>query len=1448
MKFPFRKLFLVVCLFGVTISSVYGQLTLDLSSSTYAGGYNISRYGYTNGAIDLTVSNGASPYTYLWSNAETTEDISGLSAGAYSVIVTDDASAIDTAYIILTQPDSFYAQVYSYNLSCYQSNDGNAMAYPYGGVTPYKYLFSNSDTMQSTSGLLPGNHNVWVIDATNDSLFFEFTISEPTALDLVLTPQVQWHGYNTNCWSIEDGFVDLEVSGGTHPYNYQWGTGSTNQDLSGVNAGLYTLTVTDANGCEAFDTIIITAPPILQASFQVYQYPNNSPFSCDTCNDAKLYLQSIWGGISPYGILWSTGSTSDTIYGVYADSIYSVTITDTVGCTFTDSGSIPRPTAPNDLIVVVEKSQYPGGYNISSHGINDGWINLDVNGGVQPYTYIWATGDTTGGLDSLYAGMYSVTVTDALGENVIKNITLLEPSGSLSLMTGYNFTNCNGIQSGTLNAFVNGGTPPYNYFWTDTLDNSVGINMPMVSIDSSSVYNILVVDANNDSVSDFITVSPVAPMSITLSADVDSFGYHITCPGQGETANIQLQVEGGVSPYSFDWSNGSFSQNLNNVSAGWYSVRVTGMGGCQVIDSIQIIAPEHFTWTPNIHTYLNGGAFSCDTCNDAIMFVQSISGGIPPYSILWSTGSTNDSIFNVFADSTYSISIVDSLGCTINDSGSIPRNPPTGGPLDVIATISQYPGGYNVSCNTCTDGWVELHVTGGQPIQEIQWQGINSPGYLDNNDKNAYNLAPGTYIFMVLDVSGIEFWDTLHLTAPAGALDVSLGKFTNGCDASSGFIYSNVMGGTPPYNYVWYDEYWNELYHYMPQYDFYGFAMYNLIVTDANGGIDTASITIGQPSPLSVAATAIELYGTAHTGCGTSEGQIEIAISGGTSPYMIKVSITGERFGYVSDPSGEPGVVYSTTTSNSMLAVDGLGKGTYLVSITGNSGMGCSALAEVEIQEPKSPKIKLVGNEYPNGYYTSCDTCNDGDFTIQASNTHGNVSYYWIEADSVSRPNFWIKGASLSMPPDDISGDDIDPNTIIATQANIQGLSPETWYYGVVMDEASCIVGQSLNFEKPFDAPAWKLGGNSGQNNWLGTNDNTDMSLRTQSMERMIITADGNIGIGTSNPQAKLQVNGTTRLSGEIYFDGFNPSGNTNLLTLTNGGLVQMTSLFTIPNCTPVLTWTIPPDGNQNNITTCWWETQNVGIGFINPTHTLHVDGTLRVNDQVGINTDAGGSAMFKSYATSGYTAGEFTHSNTNGISATFGSQGNKLYIVPSLSVDGYNDMAESGDAGIFWSDGNSGGGQNSSSGLVISPHSGSKAGLRLTADGKVNIGSPYAGINHADYKLGVNGKVLAKEIFVTLDYWADFVFAEEYKLRSLNELDIYIKEHKHLPDVPSEKDVLANGSNLGVMDAVLLQKVEELTLYLIELNQKLENVNVEFEKVKSDNEELKIELEKLRK
>ncbi len=324
---------------GLTISSIssFSQgLSLSATKSSYPGGWEISCHGLSDGSINLSVSGGATPYTFLWSNSATTEDLSGLSAGTYSVVVTDSLGATDSLSVLLKEPNLLASSLSTgnhngYSLSCHNGADGYVSNTVSGGTPSYSYAWSNSSTTQGLEGIPAGNYTVTITDANNCSVSANISVTQPSAISSTLSSPTNSYGFNVSC-DGKDGAINCSVSGGVPGYTFDWSSGQISQNISGLKVGTYSVNIADSNGCGRIDTITLTTPPLFTSvKDSITVYPNHENVSCDTCNDGVITAVPL-NGATPYTYLWETGQTTQGITGCIPQTPYSVAITDHNGC------------------------------------------------------------------------------------------------------------------------------------------------------------------------------------------------------------------------------------------------------------------------------------------------------------------------------------------------------------------------------------------------------------------------------------------------------------------------------------------------------------------------------------------------------------------------------------------------------------------------------------------------------------------------------------------------------------------------------------------------------------------------------------------------------------------------------------------------------------------------------------------------------------------------------------------------------------------------------------------------------------------------------------------------------------------------------------------------------------------------------------------------------------
>jgi SprB repeat len=316
-------------------------------------------HGDLSGAIDATVAGGTAPFSFAWSNGSATEDLAGLAAGTYSVTVTDANGGTATATITLTQPSAVLAACAATDVSCFGNADGAASVSVSGGTAPYALLWSTGQTGASVSGLAAGSYSVVATDANGCAATCTATVTEPSALSL------DCRSTDVTCHGANDGSATVTPLGGTPAYTYLWSNGSTASTISGLGAGTYSVTVTDANGCTAVRSFTIAESPALSVACSA------TNATCNGAGDGSASVAAS-GGTPAYSYLWSNGATTATNAGLVAGA-YAVTVTDALGCQAACSVSVG--VAAGDTCSVDPgdfRTQTQGGWGSTCNGGNPG--------------------------------------------------------------------------------------------------------------------------------------------------------------------------------------------------------------------------------------------------------------------------------------------------------------------------------------------------------------------------------------------------------------------------------------------------------------------------------------------------------------------------------------------------------------------------------------------------------------------------------------------------------------------------------------------------------------------------------------------------------------------------------------------------------------------------------------------------------------------------------------------------------------------------------------------------------------------------------------------------------------------------------------------------------------------------------------------------------------------
>lgn len=851
----------------------------------------VSCFGGSNGSAMVSMTGGTPLYTYLWDNGQSSQTAMNIPAGPHAVTITDAKGCFVQIVITVSEPFELLASFSNViNDPCANSCQGQAMMQAIGGTSPYTYNWSDpaiSPGVQNAIGLCAGTYTVTVQDAHG------CTDSQTQVISAAPAILAQFNPVAPTCAGLSDGAIGTVISGGTMPYQYTWENGSNSPDLQNATCGFHYLTITDAAGCTKIDTINVDCPVTVTIdSFEIqavncfggadgaakalvnggigpYSYlwsdpnsqtsqqasnlasgtytvivmdANNCPGTASvSIPQAALLTNTIStvniscfnapngsamahpsGATPPYSFFWSTGSNSQQISGLMAGN-YTVTITDSNQCTNSSTANISQPSQGIQITMMQTQAPCFGESNGAATAMASG-------GGGGPYVFQWSHGQQGAMASNLSAGTYTVTVSDQTACTATQSI-VIQQLQAVMVNVAFVPPTCYGAADGR--AAVNlitggagmGDTLLYHFIWSvpgapDALEIS--------GLMGGANYGITVTDLQGCSGSFSFVVSQ--PPEMVLNATVEA----VSC-FEGGDGSVQINgILNASLPVTYAWSNAAIGAQVQNLSAGVYTVTVTDSKGCQYQKQFNIQEPPPFELTFQQVPLL------CATDSSASISAM-VSGGSPDYSYLWSNGADASEI-NQLGSGTFTLTVTDAQGCTITGVQIIDQP-------DSLLLSTQVT---EPICFGARNGRIKLLVSGGQGPYHYSINGGDFGG-----SSTFIALNAGIYTVQVQDANGCTTTLTDTMGQPP-AIEVLLANDTTIIFGDSLLLFANISNGFGMLHYQWStalvdtftcidpvfcDEIWVK-----PAFS----NTYKLLVIDDNGCVGEGAIHVGVEKPKGV--------------------------------------------------------------------------------------------------------------------------------------------------------------------------------------------------------------------------------------------------------------------------------------------------------------------------------------------------------------------------------------------------------------------------------------------------------------------------------------------------------------------------------------------------------------------------------------------------------------------
>jgi gliding motility-associated-like protein len=814
--------------------------------------------------------------------------------------------------------------------ACFGILNGSITANAVVGSSPASFVLQptsalGTGTPFTFSSLGANVYTVIVSSAVGCTTSATITIAQPTPVVFGATSSTA-----VQCFGINNGTISTTAFGGSGILSYQLqpnGISNSTGNFTGLTSGTYTIIASDANACTA--STLVTINYLTQILFNTPIVSNVSP--CFGGNNGNVSLSTI-GGTSPYTYTINGGSSNNNgNYSLLTANTYTVTSTDVVGCLTTSLVNITQPLQLQINNVTTS--------NAICFGQNNGDINTSVSGGVGGYSYLLlptnAT-NNTGNFTSLFAGVYTVQVTDAVGCSATSNVTILQPNNIVFNNFTISNVSCSGGNDGQVTCGAIGGTGSFTYTIIPTsITNATGIFTGLPAAN----YTIVATDVNGCNTSTTFVVSQ--PNSFTFSTLQQTA---VNCSG-GNDGIINVSALGGtgvltytISPLPATNTTGIF----NGLYAGNYTITVLDVLGCNTSTQITVTEP--------VLVEITGVSITNPTCINSTNGSIDVTyiGGITPFTFALNAGPfISTSLFSNLGQGFYTITVKDANGCTESTTLNLtPTNILNFGNININ----------NVSCKFGNDGSISLVTLGGTSPYNYMINGFSNStsGLFDT-------LAAGIYTILSTDAAGCTIDSSFIITEPAGVLFVANVVIANvSCKGgSNGIITFGGSGGSAPYTF----KIDNGTFQNTSTFSGLTAGVHTLTIKDLAGCGNDTVVTITEPV---LALTSVLKNKKPQSCIGINDAEIAVSTIGGTAPYQY---------------------LFNGTLVNADSVYSNLSPGNYSVIVTDSKG--CTS-SNIYIIEPSSlrPIINFSTIENP-----LCKGIDNGVLDWFATNTYAPYTY-----------------------------------------------------------------------------------------------------------------------------------------------------------------------------------------------------------------------------------------------------------------------------------------------------------------------------------------------------------------------------------------------------------------------------------------------------------------------